>query len=116
MIVGMEIMANSINPVGHGMQNKIGDKLGDTSSTQKLDLGSPSAPRLEQQQSGTNDTVQLTHSAKLLERTEKSLAEAPTADSAKIAAVRADIEKGDYVINADKIADALLRTDMELGK
>ncbi len=109
-------MSNTIYPVDKGMHNKIGDKLGETSSTQKLDVGSPAARQDVQERSQATDTVKLTDNAKLLERTEKSLAEAPAVDHAKIAAVRADIENGNYEINADKIAEALLRTDLELGK
>jgi negative regulator of flagellin synthesis FlgM len=109
-------MSNSINPVDQGMHGKIGDKIGETATTRKLDVATPVAPDSKQAQKASGDTVQLTSSAKLLERLEKTLAEAPAVDSARIDAVRADIENGDYVINADKIADALLRTDLELGE
>lgn len=109
-------MSNTINPVDQGMHNKIGDKLGETSNTRTLDVASPVARQDVREQSRSGDTVQLTDSAKLLERSEKKLTEEPVVDSVRIAAVRADIENGDYVINAENIADALLRTDMELGK
>jgi negative regulator of flagellin synthesis FlgM len=109
-------MSNSINPVDQGMHGKIGDKIGETATTRKLDVATPAAHEGKQAQKASGDTVQLTSSAKLLERLEKTLAETPAVDSARIDAVRADIENGDYVINADKIADALLRTDLELGE
>jgi len=113
-------MSNSIYPVDQGMHGKIGDKIGEkigeTATTRKLDVGSPVASKGAQGKAGASDTVQLTNSAKLLERLEKTLAETPAVDSARIAAVRADIENGNYSINADKIAEALLRTDLELGE
>lgn len=109
-------MSNSINPVDQGMHGKIGDKIGETATTRKLDTASPAASEGAQGKAGASDTVQLTDSAKLLERLEKNLAETPAIDSARIDAVRADIESGNYAINADKIADALLRTDLELSE
>ncbi len=109
-------MSNTINPVDQGMHNKISDKSGETSSTQKLELAAPPVRQESRDESRSGDTVQLTDSAKMLERAEKTLADAPVVDSAKIAAVRADIANGDYFIDADKIAEALLRTDMELSK
>lgn len=109
-------MSNTIKPVDQGMNNKIGDKLGETSSTKKLEHASPAVRQDVRGESRSADTVKLTDTAKLLERTEKSLADAAVVDTAKISAVRADIANGDYVINADKIAEALLRTDMELSK
>ncbi len=109
-------MSNSINPVDQGMHGKIGDKIGETATTRKLNAATPAAQDGKQAQKTSNDTVELTSSAKLLERLEKTLANAPAVDSTRIEAVRADIENGDYAINAEKIADALLRTDLELGE
>lgn len=109
-------MSNTINPVDQGMHNKIGDKLGETANTRKLEVATPAVGQDVRGQPKSGDTVQLTDNAKLLERAEKKLAEEPVVDSARIAAVRADIENGDYVINAESIAEALLRTDLELGK
>jgi len=109
-------MSNSIKPVDQGMHGKIGDKIGETATTRKLGVASPAARKDAQGTAEARDTVQLTSNAKLLERLEKNLAETAATDSARIAAVRADIESGNYAINADKIADALLRTDLELGE
>jgi negative regulator of flagellin synthesis FlgM len=59
----------------------------------------------------TGETVELTSSAKLLERLEKTLASLPEIDRARVEAVKTAIENGDYQIDADRIADALLRAD-----
>jgi negative regulator of flagellin synthesis FlgM len=60
--------------------------------------------------------VELTGSGKLLAEAEESLSALPDIDSAKVAQVRQAIENGDYVIDAEKITDALLRSDLELSK
>lgn len=59
----------------------------------------------------SGETVELTSSAKLLERLEKTLASLPEIDRARVEAVKTAIENGDYQIDADRIADALLRAD-----
>jgi negative regulator of flagellin synthesis FlgM len=108
-------MSNRINPAEHGMLNKINDKLGETASTRKVATESAVSAKDIKKQSSTSDTVELTSSAKLLERLEKTLAGLPEINSGRVEAVRSSIENGDYVINSDKIAAALLRTDRELG-
>lgn len=109
-------MSNKITPVDHGMLGKISDKLGETATTKKLDADSSAVAKGVRGGSDSSDTVNLTSGAKLLERVEKTLAELPAIDSANVAAVRTSIENGDYVIDADKIAETLLRSDQELGE
>ena len=106
-------MSNKIIPVDQGMHGRISDKINEAATTRKLNIDAPVAGRKAQEPPASSDTVQLTHNAKLLERIDKSLAEVPAVDSARIEAVRADIANGDYAINADKIAEVLLRTDAE---
>lgn len=109
-------MSNRINPAEHGMLNKINDKLGDTASTRKVASEAAVSGKDVRKQASTGDTVELTSSAKLLERLEKTLAGLPEVNRGRVEAVRTAIEKGDYVIDSDKIAAALLRTDRELGR
>lgn len=94
---------------------KIGDKIGETGTAKTVNPDSPARSRESAQQAGTGDTVQLTSSAKLLERLEKTLASMPEIDSARVAAVKAQIENGEYQIDVEKIADALIRADQEFG-
>lgn len=94
---------------------KIDGKIGETGTTKAVKLDSPTRSREPGHQAGTGDTVELTSSAKLLERLEKTLATMPEIDSARVAAVKAQIENGEYQIDAGKIAEALLRTDKEIG-
>jgi negative regulator of flagellin synthesis FlgM len=98
------------------MLNKINDKLGDTGSTRKVASNPAHSGKDVSKQAPGTDTVELTSGAKLLERVEKTLAGLPEIDSGRVKAVRTAIENGDYVINADKVAAALLRTDREMGK
>ena len=64
----------------------------------------------------SGDTVNLTSSAKLLERLDKTLASLPAVDSERVAEIKAAIENGDYQIDADAIADAMIRLDRSLGE
>jgi negative regulator of flagellin synthesis FlgM len=107
-------MSNSIKPVDHGMQTKIGDKVGSTKDA----LTTTGAHRGDGQSlasAPSADTVELTSGAQLLARLEKTLATLPDIDAARVDNVKTAIASGDYVIDAEKIADALLRSDRELS-
>lgn len=109
-------MSNRIIPADYTMLNKINDKAGGTGSTREVASDTAVSGKDVRKQPVSSDTVELTSGAKLLERLEKTLAGLPEIDSSRVDAVRTAIESGDYVIDADKIASALLRTDRELGK
>lgn len=111
-------MANQINPVDQGMVGRINGKTSDKAGEAGAARGIADAPsaRKDAGAIGGGDTVELTSSARLLERVEKSLAGMPELDASRIEAVRSAIERGDYSIDADRIAEALLRSDRELGK
>ena len=106
-------MSNTIKPVDQSMLTKITDKVESardaqsTSEKQRVDTARPP------QGAATSDTVELTSGAKLLERLEKTLASLPDIDASRVDAVKTAIASGDYEIDAQKIADALLRTDRE---
>ena len=109
-------MSNTIKPVDNAMLTKITDKIGnakETGSTAAAKSADNAASRAEPGK--TSDTVELTSGAKLLERLEKTLAAMPEIDAGRVEAVKSAIASGDYQIDAEKIADALLRTDRELG-
>ena len=63
----------------------------------------------------SSDTVALTDHGQLLERLEKTVANLPAIDPARVAAVKNDIASGKYKIDVDNIADILLRTEQEFG-
>lgn len=109
-------MSNRIDPVDQGMLGKITNRPGKTSSTGATGAASQSAQKPGAQDSSTSAKVELTGSGKLLAQAEESLASIPTIDSARVAQVKQAIADGDYVVDAEKITDALLRSDLELGK
>ncbi|MDH3748938.1 MAG: flagellar biosynthesis anti-sigma factor FlgM [Gammaproteobacteria bacterium] len=109
-------MSNRIVPVDHGMLGKVNNKPGKASTTEVAGAPAPSVQKPAQSESSASDTVELTGSGKLLAQAEETLAAIPTIDSAKVADVRQSIKDGDYVIDAEKITDALLRSDLELSK
>ncbi|MBT8085341.1 MAG: flagellar biosynthesis anti-sigma factor FlgM [Woeseia sp.] len=98
------------------MINKLGDKIGNakealsTSASQRIEV-KPNAVA-----DAKSDTVELTSGAKLLERLEKSLESLPDINQERVDAVKTAIANGDYTIDADKIADALVRFDREFGR
>lgn len=98
-----------------GLLGKIGSKVGETGTTRKVSTDSSGQGKDAVNQTKTEDTVELTSSAKLLERLEKTLASLPDVDSSRVEAVKAQIENGEYQIDIEKITDALLRQDRELG-
>ncbi len=98
-----------------GLLGKIGDKVGDSGNARKVDGdAAPRGNEASRPQSST-DTVELTSRAKLLERLEKTLAAQPSVDASRVAAVKAQIEAGEYEIDAEKLADAIIRSERELG-
>jgi len=108
-------MTNRIGPVDPKMIGKIGNSIEETRGTErassdqrKTDAApSPAGPR--------DDTVELTSRARLLERLEKSLDAAPAVDSQRVAEVKAAIETGDYEIDSESIADAMVRLERALS-
>lgn len=108
-------MSNRINPMDQGLLGKIGSKVGETGSARKATTDSAVKDKEGSRETRSTDTVELTSGGKLLARLEKTLASLPEIDSGRVEAVKAQIEKGEFQIDADKIAEALLRTDRELG-
>lgn len=108
-------MSNTIKPLDNAKFGKVGESLGRTQGASSTE-GSKSADvaRSGAAQPGS-DTVELTSGAKLLERLDKSLASLPEIDPARVEAVKTAIGNGDYTIDADKIANALIRLDKEFG-
>jgi negative regulator of flagellin synthesis FlgM len=93
---------------------KIGGKVEDTAANRKVGDVAADSRDTPKSQASTSDTVELTSSAKLLERLDKTLASLPVVDSSRVAEVKAAIENGDYQIDADAIADAMIRFEQNL--
>ncbi len=108
-------MSNRIDPMNQGTLGKIAGKTSDAASTTKITTDPAEARKNVAGQLSSGETVNLTSSAKLLERLEKIVASHSGIDVSRVEAVKTAIANGDYEIDAEKIADALLRTDQEFG-
>jgi negative regulator of flagellin synthesis FlgM len=61
------------------------------------------------------ETVSLTNSGRLLSQLEELAEAAPAGSSDRIAALKQAIESGRYAIDAESIADRMIRLERELG-
>lgn len=111
-------MTNRIGPMDQGTLGKIGNKVDETTTSSKV---APNTAKPEQSASSpapapSSDTVNLTSSAKLLARLDKTLESLPAVNAERVAEVRNAIESGDYEIDSDAIADAMIRLDRSFGE
>lgn len=98
-----------------GALGKAGNKVEDTGANRKISDSSPASPGAAGVPASRNDTVELTSSAKLLERLDKTLSSLPVVDSQRVEDVKTAIANGQYEIDADAIADAMIRFEQSLG-
>lgn len=98
-----------------GTLGKIGNKVDEAGTSSKVSKDSAAPEKGAASPAPRTDTVNLTNSAKLLERLDKTLASLPAVDSARVAEIKTAIENGEYQIDADAIADAMIRLDLSLG-
>lgn len=108
-------MTNRIGPMDQATLGKIGTKVDEAGTRNKVTTDKAVTDKAAANTASTNDTVNLTSSAKLLERLDKTLATLPAVDSARVAEIKTAIENGDYQIDADAIADAMIRLDRSFG-
>ncbi len=94
---------------------KPGGKVEDSGSNRKVQESATGSQHTAHTGTASSDTVELTSSAKLLERLDKTLAALPVVDSNRVAAVKQAIENRNYEIDADAIADAMIRLEQSLG-
>jgi len=95
---------------------KAGNKVDNTGAGRKVSGDSGASQGASQSPASASDTVELTSSAKLLERLEKTLASLPAVDSKRVEEVKTAIENGEYQIDADAIADAMIRLERSFGE
>jgi len=98
-----------------GTLGKISGKV-EEAGTRKVSEESSAPEKASADPRSSQDTVNLTPNAKLLERLDKTLATLPAVDSARVTEIKAAIENGDYEIDADAIADAMMRLDRSFGE
>ena len=99
----------------HGISGKIGNKVDEAKTSTKVSPDSAAPEKEAASPATTGDTVRLTSNAKLLEQLDKTLASLPAVDSARVAEIKTAIESGNYEIDAEAIADAMIRLDRSFG-
>lgn len=109
-------MTNRIGPVNPNTIGKIGNSADEASSASSVSTGKGKQDAAASPAAASSDTVALTSGAQLLERLEKSLETLPAIDSQRVAEVRSAIENGDYEIDAQAIADAMIRLERSFGE
>lgn len=60
------------------------------------------------------DTVELTHSARLMSQLEDAVAGAPVADAGRVKSLKDALAAGTYAVDADRIAERMIRSEREL--
>ena len=99
-----------------GTMGKISNKVDETATSNKVVPNSLAPNKPASSPIANDDTVNLTSSAKLLERLDKTLESLPAINAERVAEIKHAIENGDYEINVDAIADAMVRLDRILGE
>jgi len=99
-----------------GTLGKIGGKVDETTTSSKVAPSSSKPEQAASNSAASSDTVNLTSSAKLLERLDKTLESLPAVNAERVAEIRNAIESGDYEIDSDAIADAMVRLDRSFGE
>ncbi len=88
-------------------------ELGNSRLTSARDNQTPSSAPTSAAAPRT-DTVSLTNTAEQLQSLQQTISEAPIVDNDRVAELKAAIEEGRYFIDADKLAQNLLRSELEL--
>lgn len=108
-------MTNRIGPLDPKMIGKIGNSIEETRNTERAADGKGRQDVAATPAAGREDTVELTSRAQLLERLEKSFETMPAVDSQRVAEIKTAIEKGDYEIDSESIADAMIQLERAFG-
>ena len=104
-------MSNKIDGNLQSVLNKAGERVSEASK------GGATAKGGEAAGSGAPaaaDKVVLTEQSQLLASLAKTVSEMPAIDQARVDAVKADIENGNYEINLDSLAELLMQSDAQL--
>lgn len=105
-------MANDIDGVS---KNNGLPKISGVTASRRVDGDSARGGDTAAAETRANDTVALTDGARLLQRVEARLAAAGDVDPARVEALRAAIDNGDYQIDDRVVAEKILLSDRERG-
>lgn len=106
-------MANRIDSVQSGITPKPTKDTSETRTSGVPRSGNQDAASRDAARVPAQDTVVLTDQGQRLEQLEKAVKALPAVDQARVDAVKADIASGNYEIDAENIADILLRTEAQ---
>ncbi len=98
-----------------GTLGKIGSKVDESRSLAKGEPAKAAPDAAPASSARSDETVNLTNDAKLLARLDKALESLPAVDQQRVAEIKAAIANGEYEIDADAIADAMIRLDRSFG-
>ena len=87
---------------------------GGTRAVERVRRTTPAASGGSPAQSGT-DSVHITDSARQLASLEQAIREVPEVDAQRVAAVQQSIERGQYRVDAGRIADRLLQLEGDIA-
>jgi negative regulator of flagellin synthesis FlgM len=79
-----------------GILGKVGNKVEETGTGSKVAPAAGAPEKSHTAPIASGDTVNLTSSAKLLERLDKTLASLPAVNADRVAEIRTAIENGNY--------------------
>lgn len=99
---------NRINPYGPGPETAAARARG-VSRGGEAATGRPAVGT-----SGGDDSLRLTDTATLLRQAEARLKAQPDIDAARVEAIRQRIDTGQYQVDAERLADRLLRFEQAL--
>jgi negative regulator of flagellin synthesis FlgM len=102
-------MADKINGYGRNGVDITSTRL------RAIERGEDARKSRKSESVSSGDDVQLTRAATSLKQVETQLAGLPDVDRARVDAVRQRIESGSYQMDANRIADRLLRFERELN-
>jgi len=105
-------MTNSIDGI-RGIHNNPAVEGQNQNRTQAAELESQAQSRVS---SAPTDSVVLTDVAAQMQKAEKVLAETPQVDKAKVEQIKASIADGSYQVNAEQVAEKLLRLEANMGQ
>ncbi|MCL4780392.1 MAG: flagellar biosynthesis anti-sigma factor FlgM [Gammaproteobacteria bacterium] len=80
-----------------------------------IERGEDARQSRKSESASSGDDVQLTRAATSLKSVEAQLANLPDVDRARVEALRQRIESGSYRMDANRIADRLMRFERELN-
>jgi negative regulator of flagellin synthesis FlgM len=78
-------------------------------------VGSESSQASAESSAASGSPVQITDQARQLASLEQALQALPIVNEGRVAEIRDAIEEGRYEVNAERVADKLLRSEQELG-